>query len=463
MNPWSFEVSFGAVILDMAVIGILLLIATLIRRYVPWVQRSLVPNNIVAGVLALVLGAITTGIVSTDRMGIYVYHLLGLTFIAVAMSKPRESSGLSPMHTGMMFIATYLVQGILGMFITLGLIYTIMPDLFPGFGMLMPLAFGMGPGIAYAVASNWEPAGFIDGGIAGLSLAAAGFAFAYIHGIYWMRKGIRDGLASLISKDAELPREMLTGLLPEANRPIAGHQTTASEAIESLTMHWSLIGMVYGTTWLMLTGVASVMASVGAGSEINTLWSFHFIFCSVLGIFTRRIVDHFDMGHHIDEGLMSRTGNLFVDVMITASLAGISLAVVGMYWIPILLCSLAAGIATYIFIRSVSRHVFKDWIFERTISAYAVMTGTIQSGLVLLRVLDPKYDSPVSIDLVYASGFALVFGFPLLFLINAPLTFFAEPLTGYIYSLAGMIAYALVISGGWLMLNRKDRNGQTKG
>ncbi len=455
MNPWTMEVSFGAVALDMAVIGILLLVATLIRRYVPIVQRSLVPNNIVAGVLALVLGAVTTGIVSTDRMGIYVYHLLGLTFIAVAMSKPRSTSGMSPMHTGMMFIATYLVQGILGMFITLGLIFTIMPDLFPGFGMLMPLAFGMGPGIAYSVASNWEPAGFVDGGVAGLSIAAAGFAFAYIHGIYWMRKGIRDGLSSLIDKDAPLPKEMLTGLLPEENRPIAGHQTTASEAIESLTMHWSLIGMVYGLTWLILSGVAEAMASLGAGSELNTLWSFHFIFCSVLGIFTRRLVDHFDMGHHIDEGLMSRTGNLFVDVMITASLAGISVAVVGMYWIPIVLCSLSAGIATYLFIRHVSRFVFKDWVFERTISAYAVMTGTIQSGLVLLRVLDPKYDSPVSIDLVYASGFALVFGFPLLFLVNAPLTFFSDVLTGYIYSLAGMIAYAFVIAAGWLLLNRR--------
>jgi glutamate:Na+ symporter, ESS family len=460
MNPWTAQISLGDIILDMAVIGVLLLLATLIRRYVPVVQRSLVPNNIVAGLLALTLGALTTGIVSTDRMGFYVYHLLGLTFIAVAMSKPRASSGMSPMHTGMMFIATYLVQGILGMVVTLGLIYTIMPDLFPGFGMLMPLAFGMGPGIAYSVATNWESAGFTNGGIAGLSIAAAGFAFAYIHGIYWMRKGIKDGLSSLIQKDVPLPNELLTGLLPEENRPIAGHQTTASEAIESLTMHWSLIGMVYGVTWLLLTGVANAMTTFGAGSELNTLWSFHFIFCSVIGIFTRRIVDHFDMGHHIDEGLMSRTGNLFVDVMITASLAGISVAVVGMYWIPIVLCSLSAGIATYFFIRTASKHIFKDWIFERTISAYAVMTGTIQSGLVLLRVLDPKYDSPVSIDLVYASGFALVFGFPLLILVNAPLTFFGDIHTGYMYSLAGMIAYALVIAGGWLLLNRKDKPDQ---
>jgi ESS family glutamate:Na+ symporter len=91
------------------------------------------------------------------------------------------------------------------------------------------------------------------------------------------------------------------------------------------------------------------------------------------------------------------------------------------------------------------------------------MTGTIQSGLVLLRVLDPKYDSPVSIDLVYASGFALVFGFPLLLLVNTPITFFGDILTGYIYSLAGMIAYALIIASGWFLIIRNDKPNQRNG
>jgi len=455
MNPWDASISLGSVLLDMSIIGAFLLLATLIRRYIPIVQRSLVPNNIIAGLLALALGTFFSDLISTERMGLYVYHLLGLTFIAVAMSKPRESSGLSPFFTGLMFIATYLVQGILGMIITLALIATVMPDLFPGFGMLVPLAFGMGPGIAYTIAHNWEASGFTDGGIAGLSLAAMGFAFAYIHGIYIMRKGIKDGLAILIDKSAKLSDELLTGLLPEENRPIAGYQTTSSEAIESLTMHWSMIGMVYGATWLLLTGVAYLLEAAGAGSELNTLWSFHFIFCSVIGIFTRRIIDHYDMGHHIDEGLTTRTGNLFVDVMITASLAGISIAVVGQYWLPLLLCGVVGGIATYYFIRFASIHVFKDWTFERMITAYAVMTGTIQSGLVLLRVLDPKYESPISIDLVYAAGFALVLGFPLLFLINAPMTFFGDSLTGYIYSLMGMIGYALVIAAGLLLMKRR--------
>lgn len=461
MNPWNFQLTIGDIFLDLGIIGSVLLLATLIRRYIPFIQRSLIPNNIVAGIIALTLGFLFSDFINQERMGLYVYHLLGLTFIAVAMSKPKAASGLSPVHTGMLFIASYLVQGIIGMVITFLLIFTVMPDLYPGFGLLLPLGFGMGPGIAYSIGSNWENYGFISGGIAGLSVAAVGFGFAYIHGMYWMRKGIKAGLATLIPKDQPLSNELLTGLLPEINRPILGRHTTSSEAIESLSLHWSMVGMVYAITWLLLSGVASILENIGAGSELNTLWSFHFIFCSVMGIFVRSMIDRYDMGHHVDEGIMSSTGNLFVDVMITASLAGISLSVVGDYWMPLVLCGFFGGLATYFFIKNVSKTIYKTWNFERMLSSYAVMTGTIQSGLVLLRVLDPKYESPVSIDLVYASGFALVFGFPLLVLINAPMGFFDNSLIGYAYTLLGLIVYALLLSAGWYFLYQRDRKSNS--
>ncbi len=457
MAPWQLEIPIGHFLLDLSLLGVLLLVATLLRRYVPFLQRMLIPNNIVAGLLAMLLGGLFPELVSTERMGAYVYHLLGLTFIAVAMSKPRASTGMEPVHTGMLFIATYLVQGIAGMIITFALIATVMPDLFPGFGLLTPLGLGMGPGIAYTIGQNWESSGFTAGGAAGLSMAAIGFGIAYIHGIYWMRKGIREGLSATIHDVEDLPAELRTGLLPEEDRPVVGYQTTASEAVETFTMHWSLIGLVYGATWLVLMALSALLTSAGAESELNTLWSFHFIVCSVIGIFTRRLVDLFDMGHHIDEGIMTHTGNLFVDVMLAASLAGISVTVLGIYWLPLLLCSLVGGYLTYLFVREMSKRIFKNWLFERTLSVYAVMTGTIQSGLVLLRVLDPKYRSPISIDLVYASGFALVFGFPLLFLINAPMSLFDDPLTGFTYSFVGLVIYAFVIVAAWAALRRFSR------
>jgi hypothetical protein len=48
---------------------------------------------------------------------------------------------------GLIFIMVYLVQAIIGMAIAFALIYTIMPDLFAGIGLLPPLAFGMNPGL----------------------------------------------------------------------------------------------------------------------------------------------------------------------------------------------------------------------------------------------------------------------------------------------------------------------------
>jgi ESS family glutamate:Na+ symporter len=297
--------------------------------------------------------------------------------------------------------------------------------------------------------------GFTDGGIAGLSVAAVGFGFAYIHGIQVMRWGIRSGLAQLIKSNDDLPDELRSGLYVTPPGPSAGNLTSTPEAIESLTLHWSIIGLVYGFTWLMIEGAANLLHSVGADAEINTLWSFHFIFCSVTGILARHLLEKFKGAYIIDEGLMTRTSNLLVDVMITASLAGITLAVVGQYLLPIVLTCVLASVATYYFIKKLSQLLFKEWVFERFLSSYAVMTGTIQSGLVILRVLDPHYKSTISIDLVHASGFALILGFPLLFLINAPISLFEDYLTGYFYSLMGMIFYAVVLIAGWIYFIKK--------
>jgi len=458
MNPWEASFAFSDFILDMAVIGFGILAATILRKKVKWIQNYLIPNNIIAGLFGLLFGILFPNIISVERMGTYVYHLLGITFIALALTKTKAASGMNPFFTGMLFISSYLIQGIIGMVVTLGLIFTVMPDLFPGFGMLLPLGLGMGPGIAYAIGHQWEMYGFTEGGIAGLSVAAVGFGFAYIHGIYIMRLGIRNGLAQLIKSNDDLPDELRSGLYDTTPGPSAGHLTSPPEAIESLTLHWSIIGLVYGVTWLLISGAANALSSIGAQAEVNTLWSFHFIFCSVTGILARQILEKLKVAYVIDEGLMTRTSNLLVDIMITASLAGITLAVVGQYLLPLVLTCVLASVATYYFIKYLSQRLFKEWVFERFLSAYAVMTGTIQSGLVILRVLDPNYKSNISIDLVHASGFALILGFPLLFLINAPVSLFEDYLTGYIYSLVGMVIYALMLIAGWVYFIQKNKS-----
>ncbi|MBO7700655.1 MAG: sodium:glutamate symporter, partial [Eubacteriaceae bacterium] len=52
------------------------------------------------------------------------------------------------------------------------------------------------------------------------------------------------------------------------------------------------------------------------------------------------------------------------------------------------------------------------------ISMYGMMTGTISSGVLLLREIDPNFETPAANNLVIGSSFAILLGAPLLVLVS---------------------------------------------
>jgi len=453
MQVWSLEIPVGTFAIDIASLCVLLIFGTILRRYVSVFQKFLLPNNIIGGFLGLILVHILVQIYPTpyfegvsDRMGAYVYHLLALTMIAVGLTQKKPNVGRNPILMGMMFVFIYLIQATIGMIVSFALIYTFMPDLFAGFGMVMPLGFGMGPGIAFSIAQNWEQYGFIDGGITGLTISVIGLLTVYIPGIILVRRHISMGKAKHLKGDSAVTREIQRGILNKSNRPAAGFLTTSTEAIDAFSFHMAIIGLTYALTYLVTRGLEIFLITIGGASEVSTLWSFHFIIGTVLALLVRFLIDKINIGHIIDQGLMNRSANLFVDFMITTSIVAISISVVYNYIIPIVICSIFVPWATYYIVKKVSYACFKTYTYERFVAITADVIGTIQSALVLLRILDPKYKSNISIDIVYASGVALVIGFPMLVLINAPVNFFRDNITaGFWYISLAMIAYLMLL------------------
>ena len=49
---------------------------------------------------------------------------------------------------------------------------------------------------------------------------------------------------------------------------------------------------------------------------------------------------------------------------------------------------------------------------------YGMLTGTISSGVLLLREIDPDFETPAANNLVVGSSYAILFGVPMLLLIG---------------------------------------------
>ncbi|MDD5764822.1 MAG: sodium/glutamate symporter [Candidatus Marinimicrobia bacterium] len=453
MNPWDLTLSLKDLVLDFTYLSAFLVVGTILRRYIPFFQKFLVPNNIIGGFIGWIISQQVLNLVYLDenRLGQYVYHLLALTFITLGLRQSKNSFGKGPVSKAFIELSTYILQGMIGLLVAFGFIYTVKPDLFAGIGFLLPLGFGMGPGIAYTMGKNWEVNNGFEGGAAlGLTFAAIGFLIAYFVGVAIVNWGIRRRETVIIKGPESITNDIRTGIIKDNEPEIAGRLTLAPEAIEPLAFQVGLIGLVYMATYWLIYGIASLMTRGGLGEFTATLWSFHFIIALLVAVGVRKILDLTKTSSVIDLGLMNRVSGVCVDYLVVGSIVAISMPIVIKYWSIILIASIAGGLVTFWLLRYTSKRAFDDYHFERFVGIFGEMTGTINSGLVLIRIVDPEYRSPAAEDLAYGGGIALFIGFPLLILLNAPMTFLASyGLSGYWITFGLMFVYLVILWIVW--------------
>lgn len=450
MESWTLTVSLGDIFLDVAFIGSCLLAATALRRFVPVFQEYLVPASLIAGFLGLTAGPEVLGMVvfPLERMGAYVYHLLALTFICVGLHGGGRRHTYGAVNLGFMQVMSMLLQGLLGIAVAVSVMLLLDPGVWPAAGMLLPLGFAMGPGIAYSIGRSWEAYGFEQAASVGLTLAAVGFLAAYFVGVTLVNRGLKSGEAHRKSPDG-ISRAERTGIRDVGSRPEAGKLTFFPGAIEPLAFHLGTVGAIYLLTYLLTDMIAMGLVRIGLEAEVPIAWSFHFILANLLALGARRILRLARADRVFDDGMLHRLTGLMADFLIAVSIMAISLNMAWRYALPIALMSVLGVIMTYFTLRYASERVFQRYRFERFAGMFGEMTGTVTSGLALIRILDPEYRSPVAQDLVLSSGMALGLGFPLLLVLNLPFTMFEGKLEGVLVVAGLMIAYLVILLIAW--------------
>jgi ESS family glutamate:Na+ symporter len=77
----------------------------------------------------------------------------------------------------------------------------------------------------------------------------------------------------------------------------------------------------------------------------------------------------------------------------------------------------AGAVLTYVYLRILCRRVFAQYPHEAFLSLYGMLTGTASTGVILLREMDPNFETQASDNIVYHQPWAIVFGFPMLLLL----------------------------------------------
>jgi len=418
---WNF-------LIDMGIISIGLLLGTLIRSKVRFFQTYLIPNSLTAGFILLIfynwigpLWGWTT--VSLENI---VFHFLNISFIAMILrvGKKVQSERKSVIAMATTLVAQYALQCFLGTLLTLIMIHTLFPALFPGFGLFATLGFSLGPGQAFAIGSGWETMGFEGLSSVGLTFGAIGFLLACFGGIFLINFGLRKkwivpdqvtGLesdtirAGVVRRGDDVPEDRIR------NR-------TSAEAIDPLTFNSALILGTYLLSYLLLRLMNWLLAFAGPlGEELAVnLWGIMFIFSALTAMMVKKGMTLLHLEYIVDDQRLTRIAGFSVDFMVASAVGAISIAVLKSYWIPILIVAGGVGIITIITHIWLSSRIFDDHSFYRAILVYGCVTGTLPTGLALLRIIDPEFETPASKDYMYASGLVFVVVIPIIITANLP-------------------------------------------
>lgn len=416
-DVWGFINLLGTLLLS-------LLAANILKRKIKVLKASLIPTSVLAGILLLVLAGVydlITGKVlfetaffnnnGYESLEIITYHTLALGFIASSLKSSKnkftKERANEIFNTGVTTVSTYLLQGVVGLGITI-IAAMVMTDFFSAAGLLLPFGYGQGSGQALNYGTIYETEfGFVGGKSFGLTIAALGFLSASVGGVIHLNILRRKDKKKFAS-------EQKNAAITE---PIeGGNEIPMQGSIDKLTVQICFVFAAYLLAYMLMRGLGNLLPGMRA-----VIYGFNFLLGVLAAAVVKLIISLLKKSklmnrEYINDFLMTRVSNFFFDIMVVAGIAAIRLGILGKYWGIMLILGVVGLVITYVYNHYVAKKLFGDYAEEQFLMMYGMLTGTASTGTILLRELDGDFKTPAADNMVYQNFPAIVFGFPIMLL-----------------------------------------------
>ena len=441
INFWDGQV--WAFIVTMFYLFAAMILANTLRTTIRPLRRLMIPSSVLGGILLLLVSFLYREIsgralIPTETLEMLTYHGLGLGFVAMALRNIEKQqdrrSRTGAFDAGVTVVSGYLIQGVAGLLISMLCFYLLRS--FWASGLLLPMGYGQGPGQAYNWGHNYEQLyGFAGGTSFGLTVAAMGFLSASIGGVLYLnrlrKKGILKEGGSAAFGDEALTKEQLGG---KDEIPLA-------ESMDKFTVQVALVFIAYIAAYLFMKAVdllveTNILGNFGYNTLRPLIWGFNFLIGTIFAILEKALLRGLHKKgvirrEYTNVFMQNRIAGFMFDLMVVASIGAINLSAFARkeFVIPLSLICAAGAVVTYLYLRFLCRRVFPQYPDEAFLSLYGMLTGTASTGVILLREMDPNFETQASDNIVYHQPWAIVFGFPMLLLLPVAAQ---SPLRGWI-------------------------------
>lgn len=413
------------VALDIAAISVLLLISFWLREKISFFRKYFIPVSLIAGILGLILGPQILGNVSP----VYIHYsksipqwtnfLFCFIFSTSFLGSSSSKFGRDILSTTCVAGAIFMAQVLGGLGIAYGL-SQVMSNMPYEIGLLPVAGFYGGHGSAGIIGASFAQEGMNEAiGIA-MTYATVGMFAAVIGGMLLINYGAKKGYTKHEMKDEDLDKLTGSALVPAQERKAMANGVSDPSALDPLAFQVMIVGAVIAISYI--TRVAMI--------KIFPFWTKIplYTMCLLMGALVGQFLTKTKYNQYIDRASMKRIAGVTLEYMIVAAVATIKISVLATYFVPmvissVLLCLLTAWMAIYY-----SKQWYGEHWFEVAMGLYGQCTGSLATGLLLVKVLDPNSETLASESISGSSTLGSIYQLPTttmgpMFLLASPLLF----------------------------------------
>ena len=347
-------------------------------------ERFGLPIAVISGIVGISIGPYgLINVLSKETTNVWSNFptpLLSLVFATLMMGRPIPNiNGLIRPIVNQFLLALSLG---FGQFFVGGLVvkYLLSPSMEtnPLMGCLIEVGFEGGHGAATIIGESFNKLGFSDGLDLGLAMATMGLLSSSLLGSFFIFVGRTLGISDteqIVDKTDNENPNLKIGIFTD---------------LRILLINLGFVGLAisFGVSILNLLRYISNYFGEFSKEVILSLPVFPLILIGSLLI--RYILEKTNNTEFISNLLQREIGILSTDLLIFTAMASLDIATVLDNWRLILVLTIFGLIWNLICIAYFAYFVFEKHWFERSLIEFGNSTGVVASGLLLLRLADPK-------------------------------------------------------------------------
>jgi len=438
----------------LGLLGIFLLLGTFLRAKIRFFQITFIPASVIGGFLLLLLGPICFNVINIPEEWMKIYSLLpGILIVPIVASVPLGLKSSSEKKS----LKNILPLAFIGMAISMFQFAAgfsaqyIFPnyDFYKTFGWELGIGFVGGHGTAGLLGNMLQTANLdfweIAQGVA-TTTATFGLVGGILIGMLLINIASRKNYTVILKKPGDIPESFKIGYIKNIDeQPKSGRETTLSSSVDTLAFHAAIIFGVCLISFYLQFIIKEYKIPI---LDKISIWAYSMIIMFIVW----KIIRKLKLDFLVDSNIKSKISGSFTEFAVTAAIASLPIKAVFTYIIPILFIVTIGFIITTFFLLFMCKFFVKDYWFEHMISTFGMATGVFLTGILLLRICDPNFESPVlanySLSYTITSIVYFVFLNVILTLLLTKGLFFGMSFTfivGILFTLAAIISSKILL------------------